>query len=198
MNMDKFIEFCKKEAIKYIFRATGKDIDIESIEIIRSKFIGNIIEVIFFADDGIYQFTRWDNGEVDMVLFKCDGILEIRSGLAKPNNDNEKTEKQSNTKGCHLATKVSPMIFENDKKNTPDYYKLNGKDTMSIILEICENNKTDTTETAYLFNALKYLIRFKNKNGLQDLQKAKDYLNRLIDYETIENLPFYNVDKQGD
>ena len=31
-------------------------------------------------------------------------------------------------------------------------------------------------------NVLKYICRWKNKNGLEDLEKARWYLNRLIDH----------------
>ena len=33
-------------------------------------------------------------------------------------------------------------------------------------------------------NIIKYLWRYKDKNGLQDLLKAKAYLNKLIDLNT--------------
>lgn len=33
----------------------------------------------------------------------------------------------------------------------------------------------------YLGNALKYLLRFQNKNGLEDLKKARVHLNWLIE-----------------
>ena len=80
----------------------------------------------------------------------------------------------------------------------PAHYDIAGINVMDFIIATCEHNKTDQRETFYLANTLKYLIRYKNKNGLEDLKKAKDYLNRLIEYTTIENLPFYNVDGQGD
>ena len=32
-------------------------------------------------------------------------------------------------------------------------------------------------------NSLKYLLRYKEKNGLQDLEKAKHYIELLIEYE---------------
>jgi hypothetical protein len=32
-------------------------------------------------------------------------------------------------------------------------------------------------------NIIKYLIRYKDKNGLQDLKKAKHYIDLLIEYE---------------
>lgn len=33
-------------------------------------------------------------------------------------------------------------------------------------------------------NAIKYLVRWKDKNGLQDLEKAKHYVEFLIEQET--------------
>ena len=40
-------------------------------------------------------------------------------------------------------------------------------------------------------NIIKYLVRYKNKNGIEDLKKAKEYLNRRY----IENLIIDNEDK---
>lgn len=44
---------------------------------------------------------------------------------------------------------------------------------------------TEQLQGYYLGNALKYLLRFQNKNGLEDLKKARVHLNWLI--ETEEN-----------
>lgn len=45
--------------------------------------------------------------------------------------------------------------------------------------EIIERNGLDFWEG----NVLKYLLRHRAKNGVEDLLKAKDYLNHLIDLE---------------
>ena len=37
-------------------------------------------------------------------------------------------------------------------------------------------------EATYTFNAIKYVLRWKNKDGLRDLKKARWYLDRLIAY----------------
>lgn len=66
-------------------------------------------------------------------------------------------------------------------KNNPDYYQIDGKDTIKTIVGIVDNNHLETEESIYLFNTLKYLVRFNNKGGYHDLVKAKDYLERLID-----------------
>ena len=65
-------------------------------------------------------------------------------------------------------------------RNNPDHYKIDGKDTIKTIIGIVDNNHLKTEESIYLFNTLKYLVRFNNKNGLEDLVKAKDYLERLM------------------
>lgn len=35
-------------------------------------------------------------------------------------------------------------------------------------------------------NIIKYLCRYKNKNGVEDLRKARHYLDKLIEVETTE------------
>ena len=37
-------------------------------------------------------------------------------------------------------------------------------------------------EGFYRGNVIKYIARYKDKNGLEDLEKCKDYLNRLIEF----------------
>lgn len=66
-------------------------------------------------------------------------------------------------------------------KNNPDYYKINGIDTIDTIISIVENNNLTVEESILLFNVLKYLVRFNNKSGFFDLVKAKDYLERLME-----------------
>lgn len=66
-------------------------------------------------------------------------------------------------------------------RNNPDYYNINGKDTIKTIIGIVDNNNLGIEQSIYLFNILKYLVRFNNKNKADDLMKAKDYLVRLME-----------------
>ncbi len=63
-----------------------------------------------------------------------------------------------------------------DKIN-PDHYKFGGIETIDYI-------KAKLTEEAFegylVGNILKYVSRYKEKNGLEDLHKAEWYLCRLI------------------
>lgn len=63
----------------------------------------------------------------------------------------------------------------------PDYYRQNGTDVIDFIetmhgvqaaIEFCRGN------------VYKYTCRFQEKNGIEDLQKAKTYINRLMKLET--------------
>lgn len=65
-------------------------------------------------------------------------------------------------------------------------YKIGDRDSMQTILEITKRNCQETTDSIYLFNVLKYLIRYPFKNKIDDLRKAQDYLQRLIDYYVEE------------
>ena len=65
-------------------------------------------------------------------------------------------------------------------------YKIGDRDSMQTILEITKRNCEETTDSIYLFNVLKYLIRYPFKNKTADLKKAADYLQRLISYYEVQ------------
>jgi intein/homing endonuclease len=57
----------------------------------------------------------------------------------------------------------------------------NHYETMAIApWEIIKRNGLDFWEG----NVLKYLLRYRKKNGLEDLMKARDYLDYLIERES--------------
>tara|TARA_B100001093_G_scaffold256958_1_gene245744 strand:- start:12584 stop:12883 length:300 start_codon:yes stop_codon:yes gene_type:complete len=63
-----------------------------------------------------------------------------------------------------------------DMVNSPAHYNKAGMETIDMIESV-----TGGGFEAYLQgNILKYLCRYKYKNGVEDLEKAKWYLNRLI------------------
>lgn len=77
------------------------------------------------------------------------------------------------------------ILYERKKeklnKLRPDYYKgKNGKDLFDMFEE--EFPKEWTTGF-YVLNLVKYVRRYKDKNGIEDLKKARTYLDRLIEFE---------------
>lgn len=61
-----------------------------------------------------------------------------------------------------------------DNKITPEYYG-NEIDVIKFVM----TNNLDFMQG----NIIKYIVRYKNKNGLEDLLKARQYLDRLIEEE---------------
>lgn len=68
---------------------------------------------------------------------------------------------------------------KNDKVNHPAHYTA-GKVECIDALESATVNLTGI-EAVCTANAIKYLWRWKRKNGVEDLQKAKWYIERLIE-----------------
>lgn len=63
----------------------------------------------------------------------------------------------------------------------PDYYKNNGKDLLDRFEEGLLTE--DEVRGFYKGNIIKYTVRYKNKNGIEDLLKVKTYTQRLIKFE---------------
>ena len=70
---------------------------------------------------------------------------------------------------------------QKDMVKNPSHYQ--GKYGLEVY-EILENFLPDA-ESYYLGNVIKYILRYKSKNGLEDLKKAREYLNKMI--EEYEN-----------
>ena len=61
---------------------------------------------------------------------------------------------------------------------TPSHYQ--GK-TMQVFDVLNEFLTVEANQGFYVGNVIKYVVRFKGKNGKEDLLKAREYLNKLID-----------------
>ena len=72
-------------------------------------------------------------------------------------------------------TKIFDIEENKDNKIKPSYYHKGKVDTIKFCLE----NDLDFLQG----NIIKYVVRYKEKNGLEDLNKAMEYLDRLIKSE---------------
>lgn len=63
----------------------------------------------------------------------------------------------------------------NKNVNHPSHYTV-GK---IEVIDYVDDNLGENLEYYYIGNIIKYISRYKYKNGLEDLQKAKWYLDRL-------------------
>lgn len=81
---------------------------------------------------------------------------------------------------------VSSTLKDTDSSNNttlPNYYG----DTMDL-LTACEKGLVPREKLIHFceLNIIKYILRYKQKGGCQDLEKARTYLEKLITYENHE------------
>ena len=73
-----------------------------------------------------------------------------------------------------------------DNVNHPNHYQnIAGVEAIDILNDVVKD--LPGKQAAMLWNTLKYLLRFQKKNGVEDLKKARNYLDYLInDIETVK------------
>ena len=77
-----------------------------------------------------------------------------------------------------LSSKTGKMEPADNVNHPPHYQSKSGLETIDVIEAFTEDLVGgEATNTG---NVLKYMCRWKSKNGLEDLKKARWYLNRLI------------------
>lgn len=70
----------------------------------------------------------------------------------------------------------------NKNVNHPNHYKVNNYECLDVMIE---TQGKDAVLNFCLCNAFKYIYRNKNKNGLEDIEKAIWYLNKYVElYES--------------
>lgn len=92
----------------------------------------------------------------------------------------------------NLEKVAEGKISSNDFRRTypdlvnhpPHYISESGLETIDVIEAFAADLKG--IEAVCTGNVIKYICRWKHKNGLQDLEKAQWYLNHLIDYISKE------------
>jgi len=72
--------------------------------------------------------------------------------------------------------KVETNEIKKDNVNHPDHYQQSGIETIDYI----ESLGKEVGEGFCIGNVIKYVSRYKKKNGIEDLKKAKWYLERAI------------------
>lgn len=76
-------------------------------------------------------------------------------------------------------------IIGDDMVNHPPHYiSENGLETIDVIEAFTAD--LQGIEAVCTANVIKYICRWKHKNGIQDLEKAQWYLNRLINHISKE------------
>lgn len=77
---------------------------------------------------------------------------------------------------------ISALPKLSKKDNRPEHYLRNGVD----VIDFAKLQFSDAElKGFYRINVLKYVTRYDRKGGLADLEKARDYLNKLEELEKV-------------
>lgn len=77
-------------------------------------------------------------------------------------------------------TRNSSTINQKRGKTVKDYYQIDKDHDLNSLLEM---GLIKDVASFYEGNIFKYVYRHRNKNGLEDLKKARNYLNLLMELE---------------
>ena len=85
--------------------------------------------------------------------------------------------------GSYICPACRFMGLKKKDNIEPEHYGNSGID----VIDFCQANNLDFMQG----NVIKYVFRYKNKNGLEDLEKAREYIDRMIenllDGEELDN-----------
>lgn len=97
----------------------------------------------------------------------------------------------------YFGTEILTLDELKDEVAHPKHYTKNGIEC----LEAIESSMDDESFKGYLKgNIMKYLWRYTDKGGIQDLCKAYFYLNKLLDaeYKSYKELKVYQASKTAE
>lgn len=144
------------------------------------------------------QEKVWENvgayPVIGSVVHRCTSELdggEIIQVVMRNNTCNSRDDLYNKLKETSLE---SWLIFLKGKFMTdnnairPDHYITNGYSCIDVIEDLCKDTKNDTFTDYNRFQSFKYIWRAGNKGDvLQDLKKAKQFLDFAIAYEEKKN-----------
>ena len=82
---------------------------------------------------------------------------------------------------CNGFTMPAPKARppKTDNVNRPSHYLRGGMECIDVIKAVTSD--LSGADAYYVGNIIKYVWRYNNKNGIEDLRKAKHYLEWLIE-----------------
>ena len=121
-----------------------------------------LIETLYICGDCLKKFVNIDDCESIQKGVYCPFCFSKRISSIYTKEFTEKKEAPSH-----------------DVVNHPSHYTQGKVECIDAIESACINKQG--IEAVCVANVIKYLWRYENKNGVEDVKKAKWYLERLIE-----------------
>jgi hypothetical protein len=84
-----------------------------------------------------------------------------------------------NFRGLYFGCSCNEYADNQNDPTNPTYYQKGGVNSFDFTMEVIKD--LPACEAVCVKDVLKYVIRYKQKNGLEDLKKARWYLDKLIE-----------------
>lgn len=155
------------EGKEYIIEATAVDYygngDLESV-----KFTDD------FGDDEVIDGSNLHYFNVtDAPLTEIDIMANLARRLSELEDEQERMDADDMQAVLDYATSTTTDA------TSPEHYKQGGVEVIDIIRQATDG--ADGFEGLCLGNVIKYVMRYRHKNGVEDLRKAAVYLEWLIE-----------------
>ena len=79
----------------------------------------------------------------------------------------------------YFFLKGDEIMNTSDSVNHPSHYNQGGMEVWDVIKAFTSD--LNGAEAFYAGNVIKYVLRWNHKNGIEDLEKAKVYIDKLIE-----------------
>ena len=170
------------------------------IEVFMSRCDGNNILISGMANTynnrlignqlSIGDYIIYDSRSDKVYATNHDGILNLLNTITGYTFElllDAAFESDSNSSDTKVDNDSPANTTKKDNIN-PNHYKFGDMEAMPFIDAVTEFGEFQPVETPHVKDAIKYLIRYPRKNGLEDLKKAQWFINHLIEVrEKIES-----------
>lgn len=147
--------------------------DYEVMEVVSVKPLSITLEYVKTKDLVVYEVgtqTYKDLRKVEVTEELLEQYPELRSHKLSKEEESVKTELEKD-----LNFEIDD-VFE-ELVNTKRYGMADGRQLYDHIVDMFGEYEASVF---YKINAIKYIVRYKHKNGSEDLKKAKVYVDLLI------------------
>lgn len=103
------------------------------------------------------------------------------------------SDKEKRLKHARESKTVYPTKLKGDNVNHPTHYETGKFECIDVMLE---TQGKQAVQDFCICNAFKYLYRHKNKNGVEDIRKAKWYIDKYIELENTEDTDEFRIEAE--
>lgn len=153
------------------------------------RCINNVGKTDKLTVGNVYEITRVNYSYTLKETFVCLKNHMLKYGayrFEKVLDSNESEELQNTLDEIMQGSRITGSVFEPEEiKNTKRYKTNSGKQLFDVLEE--ELLTYEELRGFYKANIYKYTYRYKYKNGIEDLNKVRVYVDQLIKLEEKHN-----------